>query len=212
MKNPKREPLKISNRLIIKKTRNARENMNDMADDSKLEPLNYLNREEKLKWLMKTYGNDVTRIAYTYLKQKELAEDVAQDVFIKCYEKMDTFRNESSYKTWLVRITVNRCKDVLRSWSFKNLFITDFFKPQQAVSSPIQEIFENEKNELISKQVIKLPVKYREVIILFYYQELSIEEISELLKLNSNTVKTRLHRGRLKLKESFEGAWAIDGK
>jgi RNA polymerase sigma factor (sigma-70 family) len=186
--------------------------MKDMVDDSRVESANYLNREETLKWLMKAYGNDVIRIAFTYLNQKELAEDVAQDVFIKCYEKIDTFRNESSYKTWLVRITVNRCKDVLKSWSFKNLFITDIFKPNQAVSSPEHQIIGNEENELISKQVIQLPVKLREVIILFYYQEFSIEEISELLRINPNTVKTRLHRGRQKLKESFEGAWAIDGK
>lgn len=186
--------------------------MIDMTDDSKSEPLNYLNREEKLKWLMKAYGNDVIRIAYTYLKQKQLAEDVAQDVFIKCYEKMDSFRNESTYKTWLIRITVNRCKDVLKSWSFKNLYITDLFKPKGTVSSLEQQVFGNEEHELISKQVVQLPVKLREVIILFYYQDLSIEEISDLLNINPNTVKTRLHRGRLKLKESFEGAWAISGK
>ncbi|WP_144481397.1 sigma-70 family RNA polymerase sigma factor [Cytobacillus oceanisediminis] len=186
--------------------------MIDMIDDSRLEPLNHLNREEKLKWLMNAYGNDVIRIAYTYLKQKQLAEDVAQDVFIKCYEKMDTFRNESSYKTWLIRITVNRCKDVLKSWSFKNLYLTDFFKPNQTYNSLEKKPFGGEENELISKQVIELPVKLREVIILFYYQEFSIEEISNLLKINPNTVKTRLHRGRIKLKESFEGAWAISGK
>lgn len=105
----------------------VRRNMINMVDGRKTEPIHYLNREEKLKWLMKTYGNDVIRIAYTYVKQKQLAEDVAQDVFLKCYEKMDSFRNESSYKTWLISITVNKCKDVLKSWSFKNLYITDFF-------------------------------------------------------------------------------------
>ncbi|PWW30570.1 RNA polymerase sigma-70 factor (ECF subfamily) [Cytobacillus oceanisediminis] len=185
--------------------------MINMVDDSKSEPLNNLNREEKLKWLMKTHGNDVIRIAYTYLKQKQLAEDVAQDVFIKCYEKMDSFRNESSYKTWLIRITVNKCKDVLKSWSFKNLYITDFFSSKQAYSTLEQQYFSNEENELISKQVIALPVKLREVIILFYYQEFSIEEISDLLKINPNTVKTRLHRGRLKLKESL-GAWSFNAE
>jgi RNA polymerase sigma-70 factor (ECF subfamily) len=190
----------------------VRRKMIDKVDDSKSEPLNYLNREEKLKWLMKKYGNDVIKIAYTYLKQKQLAEDVAQDVFIKCYKKMDSFRNESSYKTWLIRITVNRCKDVLKSWSFKNLYFTDFFKPIQIDPSLENQFFGGEENELISKQVIGLPVKLREVIILFYYQEFSIEEISDLLKINPNTVKTRLHRGRIKLKESLEGAWAISGK
>ena len=99
--------------------------MIERVDDSHSELLTDMNREEKLKWLMKTYGNDVVRIAFSYLKQKQLAEDVAQEVFIKCYEKMDTFRNDSSYKTWLIRITVNRCKDVRKSRYFKNLFMMD---------------------------------------------------------------------------------------
>lgn len=184
-----------------------------MIDASSSEPLEYLDREEKLKWLMKTYGNDVIRIAYSYLKQKQLAEDVAQDVFIKCYEKLDSFRNESSYKTWLIRITVNRCKDVLKSWSYKNLYITDFFKLKQTKSN-LEEYpsYIPDEKEAVSQQVMELPVKQREVIILFYYEEFSVGEIASLLKTNPSTVKTRLHRGRLKLKESFEGAWAISGK
>ncbi|USK42261.1 sigma-70 family RNA polymerase sigma factor [Cytobacillus oceanisediminis] len=185
--------------------------MINMVDDSISEPLNDLNREEKLRWLMKTYGNDVIRIAYTYLKQQQLAEDVSQDVFVKCYEKMDSFRNESSYKTWLVSITVNRCKDVLKSWAFRNLYITDFFRSKQAYSTIEQSYFSNEEDELISKQVLALPVKLREVIILYYYQEFSIDEISDLLGINPNTVKTRLHRGRLKLKELL-GAWSVNAE
>ncbi|MCM3393159.1 sigma-70 family RNA polymerase sigma factor [Cytobacillus oceanisediminis] len=185
--------------------------MINMVDDSISEHLNNLNREEKLKWLMKTYGNDVIRIAYTYLKQQQLAEDVSQDVFIKCYEKMDSFRNESTYKTWLIKITVNKCKDVLKSWSFKNLYITDFFRSKQAYSTIEQQYFSNEEDELISKQVLALPVKLREVIILYYYQDFSIDEISDLLGINPNTVKTRLHRGRLKLKELL-GAWSVNAE
>lgn len=180
------------------------------GNDHSLEPPYDLNREETLKWLMKSYGNDVIRLAYTYLKHKQLAEDVAQDVFIKCYEKLDTFRNESTYKTWLIKITVNRCKDVLKSWSYKNLLITDFLNFKKA--SPILDLYGDEESGILSLQVMKLPVKLREVIILFYYQEFSIEEIAVLLKTNPNTIKTRLHRGRQKLKEALEGEWALSGK
>nr|WP_326569837.1 sigma-70 family RNA polymerase sigma factor [Bacillus niameyensis] len=105
-----------------------------------MESLANLSQEDKLKWLMQAYGNDVIRVAFTYLKQKSLAEDVAQDVFIKCYEKMDTFRNESSYKTWVMKITVNRCKDVLKSWPFKNLLFTNRFNHKHLDSSMEQLI------------------------------------------------------------------------
>ncbi|WP_066051145.1 sigma-70 family RNA polymerase sigma factor [Robertmurraya korlensis] len=166
--------------------------------------LSHLNSQEKLAWLMKEYGNDIIRIAYTYLKQEQLAEDVAQEVFIKCYEKLDTFRNESSYKTWLIKITVNKCKDVLRSWSYRNLLVTDFIRENLiSYSKEPKEI--DDKKELVSSKVIELPVKLREVIILYYFQELTIEEISELLEVHSTTVRTRMHRGRLKLKEMFKG-------
>ncbi|WHY86741.1 sigma-70 family RNA polymerase sigma factor [Neobacillus novalis] len=179
--------------------------MIEEINSSKVEPPNYFNREDKLKWLMRTYGNDVIRVAYTYLKQRQLAEDVAQDVFIKCFEKMDDFRNESSYKTWILKITVNKCKDVLKSWAFKNLLFTDYFGNNQEDRTIESKLLKKEESQLISQQVMELPLKLREVIILFYYQEFSIEEISVLLKVNSNTIKTRLHRGRLKLKQSFEG-------
>jgi RNA polymerase sigma factor (sigma-70 family) len=169
-----------------------------------LEPPYHLSREEKLKWLMKAYGNDIIRIAFTYVKQKQLAEDVVQDVFIKCYEKMNTFRFESTYKTWLISITINRCKDMLRSWSYKNLLFTDYLANKLRDSSTERHIFDD-TYEVLSNEILKLPLKLREVIILHYYQELSIEEISNLLRANSNTIKTRLHRGRLKLKAGIKG-------
>jgi RNA polymerase sigma-70 factor (ECF subfamily) len=162
------EHLKNMNRLNTK-YKEWEGKMNYMANVLNSEPLNHLNREDKLKWLMKTYGDDVIRIAYTYLKQKQLAEDVAQEVFIKCYEKMDSFRNESSYKTWLIRITVNKCKDVLKSWTYKNLYFTDFFKQKHTYSSLENSFFGVEENLILSKQVIDLPVKLREDIILFYF-------------------------------------------
>lgn len=159
-----------------------------------------LSPEEKLKIIMKKYGNDVMRISYIYLKNTQMAEDVTQDVFLKCYENLNNFRNESSYKTWIVKITVNRCKDVLRSWHYRNLSFIDYFynKNNNEISSYNDTITTEDE---ISNCVLKLPVKLREVIILFYYQDLTISEITEITKLNSNTVKTRLHRGRQKLKK-----------
>lgn len=179
--------------------------MIEEVNNSEIEPPYNLNRNEKLKWLMRTYGNDVIRVAYIYLKQKQLAEDVAQDVFIKCYEKMDTFRYESSYKTWIMKITVNRCKDVLKSWSFKNLLITNYFENKKVVPSN-----RDEENQVLSQRLMELPVKLREVIILYYYQEFTIEEISVLLNAKPNTIKTRLHRARLHLKKLLEGASSIN--
>ncbi|WP_257988185.1 sigma-70 family RNA polymerase sigma factor [Bacillus sp. V33-4] len=82
---------------------------------SEAETHDSLSREDRLVWLMEEYGKSVVRLAYTYVRQKQLAEDIAQEVFIKCYKNLNMFRNESSYKTWIYRITVNKCKDVMKS-------------------------------------------------------------------------------------------------
>lgn len=177
-----------------------------------MEPPNNLNRDDKLKFLMEGYGNDVIRLAYSILKHRQLAEDVAQEVFIKCYKNLDNFRNESSYKTWIFRITINSCKDVKKSWHYRNIVINDFFTNFKKDDAAFEEKPFNEENEFLSHQIMKLPNNFREVIILFYYHDLSIEEIADLLNCKPNTIKSRLHRGRLKLKESFEGKWAINGK
>lgn len=174
--------------------------------------VNYLNREETVEWLMNEYGKSVVMLAFTFVKKEQLAEDIAQEVFIKCYEKLDTFRNESSYKTWIYRITVNLCKDRLKSWSFKNIILTEFFsKSKINNNTPESELLSLEKKKDLSIKVLALPIKYREVIILYYYEELSYSQIADLLDINIQTLKSRLHRGRLLLKKMIEVGGRSDG-
>lgn len=155
---------------------------------------------DKLNELMDQYGEMVIRLAYTYVKQKEIAEDISQEVFISCYRHLDQFEERASYKTWLYRITVNKCKDYLKSWSYRNLFSVEFSKLYTLVSSGQKEN-EIDLDQEIFRKVMNLSLKHREVIILHYYEDLSIQEIADLLKENPNTIKTRLHRGRNKLKQ-----------
>ncbi|MGE8203519.1 sigma-70 family RNA polymerase sigma factor [Heyndrickxia sp. NPDC080065] len=166
-----------------------------------------LSHEDKITWLMEEYGEMVIRLAFTYVKQKELAEDIAQEVFIKCYEKIETFQGQSSYKTWLYRITVNKCKDVLKSWSFRNFFPSELIelKLKGTHQSFDKNLIEYEEKQFISSIVLDLPLKLREVIILHYYEELTITEIADLLNQNSNTIKTRLYRARNAIKRVLEG-------
>lgn len=168
--------------------------------------VNDLNKEETIEWLMNEYGKSVVRLAYTFVKKEQLAEDIAQEVFIKCYEKLDTFRNESSYKTWIYRITVNLCKGRLRSWSFRNIIPSEFFTNRKTnYHTPETELMNLEKRKELSIKVLSLPIKYREVIILYYYEELTYSQISDLLDISMQTLKSRLHRARLLLKKMIEG-------
>jgi RNA polymerase sigma-70 factor (ECF subfamily) len=159
----------------------------------------------QLESLMDRYGTELLRLAFSYVKRREVAEDITQEVFIKCFEKLSSFRGESSYKTWLYRITINRCKDVLRTWAFKNLiFIDSPYKNQADISHGEAQFLQKEENQAVANAIFSLPVKYREVIILRYYEDLSLQGISDLLDMNPNTLKSRILRAHEILKKKLK--------
>lgn len=144
----------------------------------------------------------LVRIAYLYVKNWSTAEDIVQEVFVTYFQKSDQFRNEASLKTYLTKMAANRAKDYLRSWKHKKdvLFDTIFVSDKGAE----EVLLEQERLASLEKNLFKLPLKYREPLILFYYDEQSITEIADYLELNENTVKTRLRRARQQMKELFE--------
>jgi RNA polymerase sigma-70 factor, ECF subfamily len=172
-----------------------------------LEKERELTNEETLEVLVDDYWISVKKLAYTYVKDWALAEDITQEVFIKCYNNLERFRGDSSYKTWLYKITVNRCKDEFRSKWYRTLNFLDsaMGKSVNTSISAEQSFLEEDERQEFYELVLSLPMKYREVIILFYYEEMSIDEIHNLLETNINTVKTRLKRGKLLLKNMVPG-------
>ncbi|MFC4323049.1 sigma-70 family RNA polymerase sigma factor [Litchfieldia salsa] len=158
------------------------------------------NKANLIEWLLNEYGTEIKRLAFLYVKDQSLTEDILQEVFISCYKNIDSFRDESSYKTWLIRITINKCKDSLKRWSFRNLVYRGEIDLVYDLNSPEKQTVSEAEGQLLMKEVLDLPLKFREVIILFYYQDMTIDEISKLLEINQNTVKSRLHRARTKLK------------
>ncbi|KGX83363.1 MULTISPECIES: sigma-70 family RNA polymerase sigma factor [Pontibacillus] len=167
--------------------------------------------QDILKDLMEKYGDMVLRVAFTYVKEEKLAEDLSQEIFIRCYKSLHNFDNRSSYKTWLYRITVNYCKDYVRSWAFRKLIPKSMTKVEYEhnMRSVATEVLEKEESEELFHKVLRLSVKLREVIILYYYEELTVDEISDVLDVNSNTVKSRLHRARRNLKEYMKGGMVL---
>ena len=144
------------------------------------------------------------RLAYTYVKDRQIAEDIVQDVFVKAYEKMNDFQGKSSYQTYLYRMVINCCHDYFRSWSFKNLLFTnknDHF--QRQTNSVETEVLSKAVQNILGEEILSLPLKYREVIVLHFLSEYSINEIANVLDISTNTVKTRLCRAKNKLKEKM---------
>ncbi|MFC4356299.1 sigma-70 family RNA polymerase sigma factor [Chryseomicrobium palamuruense] len=164
--------------------------------------------------IIDTYGEALMQLAYTYVKNKQQAEDIVQDVFVKAFEKRQDFRGDASYQTYLYRMTVNRCHDHFRSWSFRNLFFSDkFVEGRQTGLSVEGEVIYNSLSNALGQEIMDLPIKYREVIVFFYFKEYSAQQIAEILGVSINTVKTRLRRAKEQLKvkmvhevgEQYEG-------
>ncbi len=142
--------------------------------------------EVNIRGLVDDYGNSILRMCLIYLKDFHLAEDAVQETFIKVYKNYSNFKGDSSEKTWVMRIAINVCKNYLRGSWWKRI-------DESAVleSIPIKENFEDESSELADKlilEVMKLNIKYKEVILLYYYQELKVREISEVLRIPEATV------------------------
>lgn len=158
--------------------------------------------DHTLETLMRTYGNDVLRMAYSYVKDYDTAEDMFQEVFIKVNAKLDSFRGESSVKTWLLRITVNTCKDYLKS-AYKQRVTMLEEEEEEKLAAPdmLEKIEKKQDAEQIRKALLKLPEKYREVLVCLYFEERSVAETARVLALSEGTVKSRLSRAR----ERFRG-------
>ncbi|WP_245631794.1 sigma-70 family RNA polymerase sigma factor [Alicyclobacillus ferrooxydans] len=157
------------------------------------------------RW-MEQYGTDVINFAYSYVRNYHQAQDIAQDVFLRAFQNAHTFRGESSVKTWLLSITANRCRDYLRSWHVRHELLPKEEALQDEVAPLNTEatVIERISNDEVWQQVSELPVKYREVVVLYYLRDLSTKEVADVLGISDEAVRTRLHRGRSLLKERFE--------
>lgn len=154
---------------------------------------------------MMLYGQDLLQLVYTYVKDKALAQDLTQEIFMKCYEAYPTYKGKSTLKTWMWRIAINHCKDYLKSWYNQNIQVAVYAGIDvQASNNVEQQVILQDVQERLAKTVMQLPIKYREVIYLFYFEDYTSKEIAVVLSTNENTVKTRLRKAKRFLKEQLE--------
>lgn len=145
------------------------------------------------------HGDYLLKVAYLYVKNEATAEDIVQDVFIAFYQKQDQFRQESSLRTYLVKMTVNRSHDYLRSWKSKRLTLFEKLTGRTTAVTP-EKVFlaKSTKRELV-EALFTLSVAYREVLILYYFEDMTTVEIAQLVSCPEATVRTRLQRARKQL-------------
>ena len=162
--------------------------------------------------IVEIYSNSIYQLGYRMLGNRHEAEDIAQEAFIRAYVNIKSFNQDLKFSTWLFRIATNLCIDRIRKkkpdyYLDAEVSGTDGLTmySQLASNSPIpeQELESLELQESVQKEILKLPEKYRSVIVLKYIEELSLNEISEILDLPLGTVKTRIHRGREALRQQL---------
>lgn len=138
------------------------------------------------------YADMLYRLALSHLRRHEDAEDAVQDVFAKYFSASPRFSDDEHERAWLVRVTVNRCRDLARRGKYR----------EHASLDEIAEIPETENGEtgLVLRSVSMLPEKYKTAIVLHYLEGFSVDEIAEMLGASASAVKMRLSRGRELLK------------
>lgn len=141
------------------------------------------------------YGSMLYKIAFLYLGNAEDAEDVLQDVFTKFLFGKKKFNDSEHEKAWFIRVTQNKCLDVLKKSGRKNICIDDLSVAAHVSSDLEQDVI---------AQVMALPEKLKSTVILYYYNGYNVDEISKILKISSSAVKKRLQRGREILKLELE--------
>ena len=156
------------------------------------------NLESHLYRLMAQYERELLRTCYAILQDRQLAEDAVQETFLKAYRHLSSFREESSEKTWLMRIAINVCKDQRRSRYFR-------FMDRRLTPDELPDAGCTPQDTELSDAVLALPHKQKEAVLLYYYQGMTLEETAAALGIRPSSVSLRLKRARTRLKSLLEG-------
>jgi len=154
--------------------------------------------------IMDAYGTHILRVCYLYLKDYHLAQDAVQETFLRVYTRYSSFRSESSEKTWIMRIAMNICKDMMRKKSYREPpkpFSEYMEKDPDA--TPEEAAVDLDENITLLNAVEALPEIYHQTILLYYYSGFKAEEIAKIQKTAVSTVNVRLKRARDMLRVSL---------
>lgn len=154
--------------------------------------------DDRFQSIVYEHNDYLLQLSYLYVKDWDTAEDIVQEVFINYWVKSEQFQAQSSLKTYLTRMAINRCKDYLKSWRYRTQTLTNVFTE---IIRPKNQLILKDEQLIVAEAVLSLPIKFREVIILYYFKELTIQNISTTLHISESTIKYRLKKAKERLKE-----------
>ena len=155
--------------------------------------------DEKLTQLVESHQTALLRLCFAYLHDRAMAEDAVQETFLKAYRALPAFKEEASEKTWLSRIAINVCRDLRRSGWFRHTdrFVTPDMLPEPSVQP-------SQRDDTVTLAVMALPIRLRESVLLYYFQDMNTGEIAAALGISQQAVSGRLSRAREKLRLALE--------
>ena len=159
---------------------------------------------EEITRMVNEHQLALLRLCFTYLHDKDLAKDAVQETFLKAYRNLQTFRHDANEKTWLSRIAINCCRDINRSnwFRYTDRSVTLDMLPEPAVQPSYED-------NILTVEIMKLPKRLKEVILLYYFEDMTTPEIAGTLRISQQAVSDRLVRARAKLRRAlgkeFEG-------
>ncbi|MCI8560595.1 MAG: RNA polymerase sigma factor [Dorea sp.] len=153
---------------------------------------------KNLERLIDVYGDSLLRMCFLYLKDYHLAEDAVQETFIKVIKAYDTFEHKSSEKTWITRIAINTCKNIMRNHWFQTIKNNMDTNIPEICGNPIDDFCEKAS---VTGAILKLKADDRQAVVLYYYQEMSVKEIAKITGKTQSAVMQRLNRARKRLKK-----------
>lgn len=156
-----------------------------------------MRNEQEVNRVIEQYSDTVRRLCMIHLKNHADTEDIFQTVFLKYVLSSVSFENEEHEKAWFIRVTINACKDLLKSFFRTHIVSLDEILDQPALLPP--------DNREVIEAVLSLPSKYRDVVYLHYYEEYSVPQISRILNKNVNTIYTLLTRSKEMLRKKLGG-------
>ncbi|KUF35648.1 MULTISPECIES: sigma-70 family RNA polymerase sigma factor [Lysinibacillus] len=162
-----------------------------------------------LEEIIDEHAEHLLRLAYFYVKNRQTAEDIVQEVFIKFSQR--DYEERGQLRAYLSTLTINQSKDYLKSWHYRKLLFQEKLFPLQGHKQR-DELVAAEERSQIGAAILKLSLAYREPVILYYFEEMKIRDIAQLLGIAENTVKTRLKRAREALKPHLkQEEWEVLG-
>lgn len=159
------------------------------------------NIEEEFNRLVSQYQQQLLHMCTMYFHDKTVAEDAVQETFLKAFRALPKFRNECSEKTWLMRIAMNTCHDMARSSWFRHI---DRRITPDELQLPIQQRLYDDQKEELAQAIMKLPQKYMDTLLLYYYQDMNQEEVAQALNTSPSTISYRLKHACEKLRDILE--------